>query len=349
MSVDRFPRPRIGFLGTGWIGRSRMEAIVGTGAVETVALCDPDDSCAQAALVLVPEARRVGSFRDLLAMGLDGIVIATPSAAHAAQAIAALDQGCAVFCQKPLATSAQDAAAVVGAARRAGRLLAVDFSYRRTAALSALRGLLREGALGTVFALDLVFHNAYGPDKPWFYDAALSGGGCMMDLGCHLIDAALWLMDHPPVERIEASLIAGGRPATDGAVEDHALATLHFPAGVTARIACSWNLHAGADAEIALRVYGTQGGAMLRNVGGSFLEFELVRARGTHAERIVSPPDAWSGRLAADWARRLAVEPAFDPACEGLVAVSEAIDRIYRVGRARSSQRPSGPRDHATA
>jgi len=342
-------RPRIGFLGTGWIGRSRMEAICQTGAVDVVALCDPDDACASAALALAPAALRVGSFDDLLARNLDGLVIATPSAAHAQQAIAALEQGCAVFCQKPLATSAHDAAAVVAAARRADRLLGVDFSYRRTAAMQALRSLLNEGALGEVFALDLVFHNAYGPDKPWFYDAAQSGGGCLMDLGCHLVDAALWLLGYPPVERVDASLMAAGRPAAERRVEDYAVATLHFPQGITARLACSWNLHAGQDAEIAVRLYGTQGGAMLRNISGSFLDFELVRTRGTHAEQIVAPPDAWSGRLAADWARRIAIEPGFDPASEGFVAVSEAIDRIYRVGRHRSSQAPIGPRDQVTA
>jgi predicted dehydrogenase len=48
-----------------------------------------------------------------------------------------------------------------------------------------------------VFAVDLVFHNAYGPDKPWFYDPELSGGGCVMDLGVHLVDLALWSLDFP--------------------------------------------------------------------------------------------------------------------------------------------------------
>jgi predicted dehydrogenase len=101
-------------------------------------------------------------------------VIATPSALHAEQAIAALDRGLAVFCQKPLGRDASETRAVVEAARRADRLLGVDLSYRYTRAAAALRDEVRSGALGEVYAVDLVFHNAYGPDKPWFYDRRLA-------------------------------------------------------------------------------------------------------------------------------------------------------------------------------
>jgi len=181
------------------------------------------------------------------------------------------------------------------------------------------------------------------------YDAALSGGGCMMDLGCHLVDAALWLLGHPPVERVEAMLFTAGAPARAGQVEDLAFATLHFAGNRVARIACSWNLHAGADAEISVRVLGTEGGATMRNIGGSFLDFETVLARGTHSEHLTVPPDEWSGRMAADWARQLAIRPGFDPEAEGLVAVSEAIDRIYRAGSNRSNSVPSQPLDQASA
>lgn len=48
--------------------------------------------------------------------------------------------------------------------------------------------------------------NSYGPDKAWFYDAALSGGGCLMDLGSHLVDLALWFFDYPTVKSVSSSL-----------------------------------------------------------------------------------------------------------------------------------------------
>src|SRR5205823_9344721 len=114
---------------------------------------------------------------------LDGIVIATPSALHASQCLAALERGFAVFCQKPLGRNERETRAVVEAARRADRLLGVDFSYRTLGGAEAIRELIRSGSLGRIYAIDAVFHNAYGPDKAWFRDREQSGGGCVMDLG----------------------------------------------------------------------------------------------------------------------------------------------------------------------
>jgi hypothetical protein len=95
------------------------------------------------------------------------------------------------------------------------------------------------------------------------------------------------------------------------------------------RLACSWRLHAGRDAVIEAAFYGTEGGAALKNVGGSFYDFTAERYRGTASETLAGPPDAWGGRAAADWALRLAAGERFDPAVERLVAVAEALDRIY--------------------
>lgn len=324
-------RPRIGFLGTGWIGRHRMEAMIATGAIEAAAICDPSPECVANARALAPEAELVGSPEALFDCALDGVVIATPSALHAGQAIAALDRGLAVFCQKPIGRNAAEVGTVIEAARRADRLLGGDFSYRHTAATAAIMDPLRSGEIGRPFAVDLVFHNAYGPDKPWFYDRAQSGGGCVMDLGVHLVDLALWAFDFPEVDQVTARLYAGGVPmASLGAVEDYAVAELLLANGVSVRLACSWRLHAGQEAVIGAGFHGTDGGLALRNVGGSFYDFEALRFSGTAAETLVSPPDAWGGRAAADWAMRLADDPRFDREAERFSAVAAVVDRIYK-------------------
>jgi predicted dehydrogenase len=324
-------RPKIGFLGVGWIGRHRMQAIVETGAVDVAAVADPSPDCAAEAGKLAPDALIVPSLDAILDAGVDGVVIATPSALHAAQSIRALDAGVAVFCQKPLGRTAAEAGAVVAAARKADRLLAVDLSYRFTEGMRQIRELVRTGALGRIYAVDLVFHNAYGPDKPWFYDVAQSGGGCVMDLGVHLVDLALWALDFPQVADVSAKLFAGGEllgPAPSQ-VEDYAAATLALDAGTAVQLACSWRLNAGCDAVISAAFYGTEGGAALKNVGGSFYDFTAERYRGTARETLAAPPDAWSGRAAADWAQRLASGSRFDPTAERLVDVSRVLDRIY--------------------
>jgi len=323
-------RPRLGFLGTGWIGRHRMSAIHAADCATIVAVADPAPEMAAAAAEAAPGAMVVPDLDALLAQGLDGLVIATPSALHAEQAIRALEAGVAVFCQKPLGRDAAETARVVAAAGAADRLLGVDLSYRFTDGMAAIADLVRRGALGRVFAIDLVFHNAYGPDKPWFYDRAQSGGGCVMDLGIHLVDLALWATGFPDIARTQASLFAGGAPLHGrDAVEDYAVATLDLADGAVVRLACSWRVHAGRDAVIEASFYGSEGGATLRNVDGSFYDFVAERHRGTARERLAGPPEEWGGRAAVDWARRLAAGEGFDPAAWHFVAAAKALDRIY--------------------
>lgn len=325
-------KPRVGFLGVGWIGRHRMEAMIGTKAIEVAAVADPSPSMRAAALELAPGAAPVDSLDELLTQDLDGLVIASPSALHAEQSIRALDAGVAVFCQKPLGRTRAEVQAVVQAGRSADRLLGVDLSYRFTTGMQSIRDLLRAKELGRPFAADLTFHNAYGPDKPWFYDPALSGGGCVMDLGVHLVDLALWAMDWPEVVDVQSHLSAGGMPLAgqEGKVEDYAVATLTLADGAVLRLACSWQLPAGQEAVIAAEFYGTQGGAALRNVGGSFYDFDAVRMRGTTTEPLAAREGDWGGRAAADWARRLAAGERFDPEAERLCDVADVLDRIYR-------------------
>jgi predicted dehydrogenase len=192
---------------------------------------------------LVPDAVAGESLEDLLRQDLDGLVIATPSALHAQQALAALERGVAVFCQKPLARTAAENAAVVEAARKADLLLGCDLSYRHTDAMRRVRNAVVEGELGQVFAADLVFHNAYGPDKSWARDPALAGGGCAIDLGIHLVDLALWTLGFPRVEKVTSRLYARGQPLPPGspAVEDYAVAQIELATGAVVRVTCSWN------------------------------------------------------------------------------------------------------------
>jgi predicted dehydrogenase len=324
-------RPRIGFLGVGWIGRHRMNAILQTGAVDGVAIADPSDEMVESAREIAPEAERVSTLDDLLDLGVDGIVIATPSAAHAEQAIRALRHGAAVFCQKPLGRSAAEVREAVDAARMADRLLAVDMSYRFTTAMRRVRAVIQSGELGRIYAADFIFHNAYGPDKPWFYDRNLAGGGCVMDLGVHLVDLALWALGFPQVTGVQSRLLAQGEPLLkdDRRVEDYAVATLELADGKIIRIACSWRLQAGREADISASFYGTEGGVSFRNVDGSFYDFVAERHNGTTRTTLAEPPDDWGGRAAQDWAERLARGERFDPGIERLVDVAAVLDLIY--------------------
>jgi predicted dehydrogenase len=320
---------RLGFLGAGWIGRNRMEAILATGEASAVAICDPDPENARQAHERAPLALLTESLDAMLALELDGVVIATPSALHAEQCIRAFEAGAAVFCQKPLGRNAAEVQAVLDAARSADRLLGVDLSYRHTAAMQAIRERVRSGQLGRLFAADLTFHNAYGPQSDWFWDPALSGGGCLIDLGVHLVDLLLWMFDFPEVLDARATLLRDGHPPAPDEVEDYAIGELTLANGVHARIACSWNLNAGADAVIGAEFYGTDAGAEMRNENGSFFDFSADLLKGRDRERLASPPDDWGGRAAAEWVRKLASGERFTGSTDGLLETARVLDRLY--------------------
>jgi predicted dehydrogenase len=316
--------PRLGFLGIGWIGRNRMEALARDGLAQVAALADPHAEALAGAAEVAPAAARAESLEELLEHRLDGIVIATPSALHAEQAVAALERGLAVFCQKPLARDAEETRRVLDAARAADRLLAVDLSYRRVEALRAAHEQVASGAIGHVHTIDLVFHNAYGPGKPWFTDPELSGGGCLIDLGTHLIDLALWLTGgvEPRIKTARTLSLHGH------AVEDHATAELAL-ADKRARVACSWFSSAGRDCAFECTAWGSEGAVSVRNVNGSFYDFRAELWRGTSSETLVEPPDEWGGRAISAWAERLRSDRGYDPAADELQLVAETIDAIY--------------------
>jgi predicted dehydrogenase len=329
---------RLGFLGLGWIGQHRLRALAESGA-EVAALFDSRPEALATVREIAPAAHVARSFEDLLAQPLDGIVIATPSAQHAQQALRALERGLAVFCQKPLGRDAFETEHVVTAARNSDRLLGVDFSYRYSQGMQRVRELVRSGELGGIYAARLVFHNAYGPDKPWFYDAQLSGGGALMDLGSHLVDLALWVLDFPQLRGATCQLYAQGMPLlAAGArsrgrlVEDYVSAQLTLEHDVAVDLNCSWKLHAGCDCVIEASFFGTRGAASLRNVAGSFYDFTAEAFAGTSRRVLTTPPDAWGGRAAVAWAERLARDRGYDPAADELLHVARALDCIYAAG-----------------
>ncbi|HEX3896552.1 MAG TPA: Gfo/Idh/MocA family oxidoreductase [Rudaea sp.] len=334
MSAQLKPTPsraRIGFLGVGWIGRSRLQALAERDVIDVAAIADAHSDALDAAMAIAPNAQRCVSIDELLDQGLDGIVIATPSGAHAAQAIAALENGIAVFCQKPLARTAAETSEVVAAAKRADRLLDVDFSYRHVAGLETVRAMLQSGQLGNVYAVDLVFHNAYGPDKAWFYDVNQSGGGCVMDLGSHLVDLALWATGSASFFDLDAKLYAKGERVMPPlqTVEDYATAQWQLGSGACVRLACSWRLPAGCDAMIEASFYGTRGGIAMRNVSGSFYDFAVDHFQGTQRQRIADPQPTWGGGALTHWAQRVSAGYGYDASAEHLIDVAHVLDRIY--------------------
>ena len=210
----------------------------------------------------------------------------------------------------------------------------VDDRPRHRDALGGWLGRLahgQDGAIGDVFSVDLTFHNAYGPDKPWFFDPRAAGGGCVMDLGIHLVDLLLWTLDSPKIERIESRLYRHGQRLERGSPvpEDFATAEVSFATGASARLACSWNLSAGCDAVISAVFHGTRGTFCLRNQNGSFYDFETAQLTGTQQKPISECRGTWGAVGICDWVARLASDPRFDASAHRFEEVHHVIDAIY--------------------
>jgi len=318
--------PRLGFLGVDWIGRDRMEALAREGLAQVAAVADLQADAVEAAIAVAPRAGRGTSLEELLEHDLDGVVIATPSALHAEHAVAALESRVAIFCQKPPARNVEETRRVLSAAREADRLLGVDLSYRHVEALRAAHRAVADGEIGLVHSIDLTFHSAHGPGKPWLTKPALSGGGCLIDLGTHLVDLALWLTGATGYEVETARMLS----LQGHGVEDQATAELSLGDDeVRARLACSWFQPAGGECAFECTAWGTDGAISVRNIGGSFHDFRTELWRGTAAEAIVEPPDAWGGRAIGAWAQQLALDGRYDPAADGLEMLARVIDDVY--------------------
>ncbi|WP_229209062.1 Gfo/Idh/MocA family protein [Dyadobacter sediminis] len=331
MNILSKTKPALAFAGVGWIGRNRMQAAIESGTADVAMLSDPSAECISEALQMAPGAKTALSFEEVVAdPDIDAVVIATPSALHMQQAVLAFENNKAVFCQKPLGRNAAEVAAVIEAARKANKLLGADFSYRYTTAFQKILPLVQSGELGKIFAVDLKFHNAYGPDKPWFYDMKQSGGGCVLDLGIHLIDLMLYALDFPDVTQVNSSLYSKGISVKGkNEVEDYANVSLELANDINAQLACSWNLQAGQEAVIEASFYGTNGGVSLKNLNGSFYDFAAYRFWGTKSETLAGPPDAWGGRALVNWIDQLSVSSEFVASAEQYLPSAAVLDKIY--------------------
>jgi len=251
----------IGFAGVGWLGEALIRDL---GKFPTLKLAAVQDARADIAARVAQQhgAARYGvSFEEMLGdPGVDAVAICTPNALHVPQARAALRAGKHVLVQKPLALSYADAEATNELAQHAQRLLFVDYTYRFLDTMAILRQ-----HIGRPSRLRAEFHNIYGPgsEKAWFFDPKLSGGGALMDLGVHMLDLALWLLQPRVVRLVSARLT--GEPIEHTAELRLVLDSTPF------ELAVSWNAQL-AQSAISFAVDDVR----WENVDGSFFRFRTV-------------------------------------------------------------------------
>ncbi len=211
---------RIGVFGTGQMGSTHVRTFAAIDGVAVVGVADADGQRARAAAGAVGAAP-CPDLESLLALGLDAVVVAVPNVLHARSTITALERGVHVFCEKPMATTLEDARRVRETVERTGRVYQMGFNRRFAPAYAGMRELVAGGV--TVFSGTIKMNDGDMRTPSWFSDRTVSGG-FMFDTGVHLFDMARWQLG--AVREVHCLARSSCYPDQDDAV-----ALLHFVSG----------------------------------------------------------------------------------------------------------------------
>lgn len=202
-----------------------------------------------------------GNWQDLLERrDIDAVSVCTDNASHAQITIAALQSGKHVLCEKPMATSDYDAAAMIEASRKADRLVMIGLNQRLAPVHVRAKELLHSGLIGDVVTFRTSFSHP-GPEgwsidgaDSWFFRKNEAFVGSMGDLGVHKADLLLWLLEDDIVQ-VSAFVDHIAKPFGD--VDDNAVCLLRTRSGAFGTMTASWTHNPGEDN--ATIIYGTRG------------------------------------------------------------------------------------------
>ena len=227
---------RIGIIGLGWWGKQIVTCLVESPRFKLVAACDIDTQMA-ASFAAAHGLGLVHDYRSLIRRAdLDAVAVVTPHLLHEEMAIAALEAGKHVFCEKPLTLTAASAERILAASEKAGGVLGIGHERRYEPAMEEMRRLLDGGTLGRILHMDAnVSHNNFRKMDPsnWRRDARHAPAGAWTALGIHLGDMFVSLAGKPA--RVMARTASQIFPAPS---EDFVSAEIDFENGARGRITC---------------------------------------------------------------------------------------------------------------
>lgn len=211
------------------------------------------------------------SYEDMFP-NIDAVIISTPNKFHAELAVAALQAGIHVLCEKPMALSTEECDKMVQASKESGKLLSIAYHYRFMKNAQAAKKVMLEGEIGEPLVVRTqALRRRKVPGWGVFTNKELQGGGSLIDYGCHLLDLSLWLMDNPvPVEVMgsQYNLLSrtpdqvnlwGEFDHTTFDVDDHVTGYIRFENGASLLLETSWSANIKDDVE-NVSISGEKGG-----------------------------------------------------------------------------------------
>lgn len=248
----------IGIIGAGMIANVHADAAL---AVGTTVLAVHDPRSAKATSFSEKHnCDALDDVDDLLAReDIDGVVVATPNDQHASLAIQSLQAGKHVLLEKPMAMSLQQCDEIIAARDTSGNVLQMGFVCRYSPAVQKAKQLIDNGVIGKVQHVDATLLRQRGIPGigGWFTTKERSGGGCLIDIGVHLIDVTMYLTSMHAPSRVSGKCHQAfsidtyayeemwSTPIPDGTfdVEDFVRATVHDKEGVSFQLNVSWATH----------------------------------------------------------------------------------------------------------
>lgn len=271
---------KIGIIGTGNIADIHLGAYAKNPDIEIYALCDINEERVKTMGKKYGVSRIFTDMNEMLKLKeIDAVSVCTWNSQHAPCTITALNAGKHVLCEKPMATSAEEAREMEAAAEKNGKLLMIGFVRRFGNDCAILKDFINNDYFGDIYYTKATYLRRKGNPGGWFGDKARSGGGPLIDLGVHVIDLVRYLLGNPkPISVYGATFqklfdrknvkdtvgySASSKTGNDICdVEDLATAMIRFDNGAVLNIEASFSLNIKSD-QGKIELFGTKAGAKI--------------------------------------------------------------------------------------
>jgi len=203
------------------------------------------------------------------------VSVCTPNKYHFEIVMQALENNCHVFCEKPPAILAEDARKMYETSLEKGRILAYDFHHRFADDVTILKEKIEQGSLGDIYFVKVKALRRNGiPGWGNFTNKEIQGGGPLIDLGIHMLDAALFVLGYPKVKKVTAKMYKKiGTKKDEGAfgkwdpskfeVEDSLFSYIELENGCLIQLETSFALNIKEKSEMNVELCGDQAGATM--------------------------------------------------------------------------------------
>jgi predicted dehydrogenase len=266
----------VGLIGTGFMGRAHALAFHNARTtfdlpfhLKLVALADADAARAQQCADSWGFERSHGDWQKLISdPAVNLVAITTPNLLHFPMAMAALEAGKSVYCEKPLAVNLEQAREMEAAARNAGVVTRVGYNYQHNPMIGLAKQVIEDGELGRIIGFQGEFSEDFMGDalSPWSWRCEEAhAGGALADLGSHLLAMARYLLGAIEAVCADSQTVHPRRPAMRGSeeqraisIDDQTYALLRFASGARGTFGSSWLKH-GYKNHLSFEVSGTAG------------------------------------------------------------------------------------------